>query len=64
MRNFIIIFIYVIITIGYIDILFEMINARDTDVNYFGLLTIALYLWVSKITYEKFYKIKKDEKNN
>ena len=59
MRNFIIIFIYVIITIGYIDILFEMINARDTGVNYFGLLTIPLYLWVSKITYEKLFKSEK-----
>lgn len=62
MKKFTIIFIYIIMTIGYLDLLFEMVNAKDTAVNYFGLLTIPTYLWITKIIYNKIYK--RNEKTN
>jgi hypothetical protein len=39
---------YIIFTLFYIDnILFDLINARDTSVNYLALISIVVYLYIT-----------------
>jgi len=53
---------YIIFTLFYIDnILFDLINARDTSVNYLALISIVVYLYITSKFINFIFKTNKKE---
>ena len=48
---------YIIFTLYYINnILFDLVNVRDTSINYLGLITIVVYLYITSKFIKNFLK--------